>query len=138
MMRAMPLIWLLPTAYLALWSLVMGGWSFVDGEGLFRAFGLDLTGDPFVMMNSGARYLGVAAALTVAVIWRHPVAVLTALAARFVMDLGDVVAGLATGMLDPVVTGLVQSAVLFFIPTGIGAWLAWRWLGRARAAALSG
>ena len=127
-----PLPWLrlIPVVYLALWSVIMGGWSFVDGEGLFRTFGLDLTGDPFVLMNSGARYLGIAAALVLAVLWRHPVAVLTALTARFAMDTGDVVAGLQTGLLDPVVTGLIQSAVMFLIPGLLGGWLAFTWMRR--------
>lgn len=109
----------------------MGTWSFVDGEGLFQAFGLDMTGDPFVLMNSGARYLGIAAALVLAVLWRHPVAVLTALTARFVMDIGDVAAGLQAGLLDPILMGLIQSAVMFLIPGLLGVWLAFTWMRRA-------
>lgn len=123
---------LLPVIYLALWSTVFGLWSFFDGEGLFALFGLDLTGDPFVFANSGARYLGIAAALWAAIIIGQPVAVYVALTGRFVMDLFDVVGGIRTGVLSPILPGLIQSAVLFFLPAALGVWLAWRAQAAAR------
>ena len=126
----MPWLWLIPAIYLAAWSTVFGIWSFVDGAGVFRAFGLEMAGDPFVLMNSGARYLGIAAALLLALWLRHPVAVITALAARLVMDLGDVAAGLRAGLLDPLWAGLAQSAAMFLIPGALGLWLALRWRAR--------
>lgn len=127
---AMPWLWRVPVAYLALWSLIFGLWSFFDGAAVYATFGLDLTGDPFVLMNSGARYLGVAAALVAATVLGDPRVVLVALLGRFVMDVGDFVAGIVTGQLGSIPLGLVQSGVLFFGPTALGAWLARRWLRR--------
>ena len=114
--------WYVLPGYLTVWSLVNGSWTFLDGEGLFDAFGIDITvatpGDEFVLANSGARYLGVAAALLVGVfLIDSAAAALAALSARLVMDVGDVIAGISTDQFDNVALGLVQSAVLFFVPT---------------------
>lgn len=122
--------WYLLPGYLTLWSLVNGTWTFFDGEGLFNAFGIDITvatsGDEFVLVNSGARYFGVAAALVVGVlVLDSAAAAVTALAARLVMDVGDVIGGLATDQFDNVALGLVQSAILFFIPTVVS--MVWLW-----------
>ena len=67
--------------------------------------------DEFVPANSGARYLGVAAALIVGVfVVDSAGAAFTALTARLVMDLGDVVAGVRTDQFDSVALGIAQSA----------------------------
>ncbi|MEO1057489.1 MAG: hypothetical protein AAFY28_11300, partial [Actinomycetota bacterium] len=51
-------------------------------------------------------------------------AALTALMARLVMDLGDVVAGIRTDQFDNVALGIAQSAALFFVPSLISiVWL---------------
>ncbi len=114
--------WYLLPGYLTLWSIVNGTWTFLDGEGVFDAFGIDITvvtsGDEFVLAHSGARYLGVAAALLVGVfLVDSAAAALTALTARLVMDVGDVIAGITTDQFDNVAIGLAQSTVLFFAPT---------------------
>lgn len=123
-------LWYLLPGYLTVWSLVNGTWTFLDGEGLFDAFGIDITvattGDEFVLANSGARYLGVAAALVVGIfVLDSATAALTALSARLVMDIGDVIAGVTTDQFDNIALGLAQSTVLFFAPT-IGS-MAWLW-----------
>ncbi|MCG8441607.1 MAG: hypothetical protein MI723_07360 [Caulobacterales bacterium] len=116
---------LAPTLYLALWSSVFAVWSFIDGAGVFAAFGLDMGGDPFVLQNSGARYLGIAAALWAAIlVFRTKSAVLTALTARLTMDVFDVVAGARTGVIDPLLPGIAQSAAMFLIPALLGMYLA--------------
>lgn len=125
--------WYLLPGYLTIWSLVNGTWTFLDGEGLFDTFGIDITvatsGDEFVLANSGARYLGIAAALLVGVfLLDSAAAALTALAARLVMDVGDVVAGITTDQFDNVALGLSQSAVLFLIPSVVSI----TWLLRAQ------
>ncbi|MEM9033656.1 MAG: hypothetical protein AAGA99_01245 [Actinomycetota bacterium] len=119
--------WYVLPGYLTVWSLVNGTWTFVDGAGLFDAFGIDITvvtdGDEFVLANSGARYLGIAVALAVGVFVLDSVAAaFVALAARFTMDVGDVIAGIRTDQFDSIPLGLAQSAVLFFIPTIVSVW----------------
>lgn len=114
--------WLVLPGYLALWSLTNGVWTFVDGQGLFDAFGIDITvatdGDEFVLANSGARYLGIAAALIVGIfVLDSAAAAVTALTARLVMDVGDVVAGIRTDQFDNVAVGLAQSAAMFLLPS---------------------
>ncbi|MEM7342066.1 MAG: hypothetical protein AAF467_25725 [Actinomycetota bacterium] len=122
--------WYVLPGYLTIWSLVNGTWTFLDGEGIFSAFGIDVTvatsGDEFVLANSGARYLGVAAALVVGVfVVDSAAAALAALCARLVMDVGDVIAGLSTEQFDNVALGLGQSAVLFLIPGLVS--IVWLW-----------
>ncbi|MEM8618851.1 MAG: hypothetical protein AAGF73_03935 [Actinomycetota bacterium] len=128
--------WYLLPGYLTVWSLVNGAWTFIDGEGLFDAFGIDVTvattGDEFVLANSGARYLGIGAALVVGIfVVNSAAAAFTALAARLVMDVGDVVAGARTDQFDDVALGVAQSAALFLIPSTISI----VWLVRTRQTA---
>ncbi|MEM9517503.1 MAG: hypothetical protein AAGA42_21830 [Actinomycetota bacterium] len=121
--------WYVLPGYLTLWSVTNGVWTFVDGEGLFDTFGIDITvvttGDEFVLANSGARYLGIATALVIGVfLVNSAAAAFTALSARLVMDLGDVVAGIRSDQFDNVALGIVQSAVMFIGPCLISiAWL---------------
>lgn len=113
--------WYLLPAYLTLWSVGFGLWNFVDGQGMFKQFGIDFTVNSpvksFILKNSAARYLGIALALIIGV-WlvRTPTAALTALAARLLMDILDWVAGLQTGILDKPLTGSLQSFLMFVGP----------------------
>lgn len=131
--------WFVLPGYLALWSLTNGIWTFVDGQGLFDAFGIDTTVvtavDEFVLANSGARYLGIAAALIVGIFVIDSVAAaVTALAARLVMDVGDVVAGIRTDQFDDIAVGLAQSAAMFLVPSIVSI----VWLLRASTVASAG
>ncbi|MEM9464646.1 MAG: hypothetical protein AAGA90_04705 [Actinomycetota bacterium] len=122
--------WYLLPGYLTVWSLVNGMWTFLDGEGIFTTFGIDIRVDSaaeeFVLANSGARYLGVAAALVVGVfLLDSAAAAFAALLARLTMDIGDVIAGLRTDQFDNVALGIVQSAILFVIPSTVS--LVWLW-----------
>lgn len=128
--------WYLLPGYLTIWSLVNGTWTFIDGQGLFTAFGIDITvdgaGDEFVLANSGARYLGIGAALVIGVFIIDSVAAATtALTARLTMDLLDIAAGIRTDQFDNIAVGLAQSAVLFIIPSFAS--LAWLWRANGTA-----
>ena len=113
--------WYLIPAYLTLWSIGFGLWNFVDGPGMFKQFNLGF--EPrnhvgqFILKNSAARYLGIAIALLIG-IWllRSPEAALTALIARLLMDVLDLVAGLQTGTLENPTTGTIQSFLMFLGP----------------------
>ena len=125
-----PLLYLIPVAYLATWSAIFGIWSFINGTAVFEAFGLDLTSpgstcdNDFVWHNSGARYVGIAAALWISIIWfRTPDSLLTALFGRFITDVLDVVAGLRSGEITNVGLGLVQAFLLFLGPALLGFYL---------------
>ncbi|MEM9564588.1 MAG: hypothetical protein AAGA93_18350 [Actinomycetota bacterium] len=113
--------WYLLPGYLTVWSLVMGGWNFVDGEGMFARFGIDLSiatdADRFGLKSSAARYLGIGAALVVGVFLVDAVAAAaTALLARLVMDVLDLVAGVQTRQFESLATGVAQSTVMFIGP----------------------
>ncbi|MEN0065780.1 MAG: hypothetical protein AAGA48_26815 [Myxococcota bacterium] len=108
--------WLLAyPVIVALWSTAFTIWSAVDASAMYDAFGLDVSCDPFAMGNSVARYAGIAAALWLAIlVVRTPEALLVAMVARHVMDLGDVVAGLQVGLMGPF--DLWQPFVMFLGP----------------------
>ncbi|MEM9074782.1 MAG: hypothetical protein AAGE52_40170 [Myxococcota bacterium] len=85
---------------IATWSAVFAAYSFLDGLGVYSSFGIDLACDPFALGNSAARYAGIAAALWVAILALRSVdALILAMIARAVMDIGDTVTGLQTGIL---------------------------------------
>jgi len=113
--------WYLLVGYLTIWSLGFGLWNFVNGQAMFKAFQIEFDVkngvDEFIIKNSAARYLGIATALIVGV-WLigTPETAFVALMARLVMDIGDWIAGLQTGMLDNVVTGTLQSFAMFLAP----------------------
>lgn len=113
--------WYLFPAYLTIWSVVFGSWNFINGQAMFKAFKINFevnsVADNFVVKNSAARYLGIAAAMIVG-IWLigTPEAIFTALIARLVMDILDLVAGLQTGLLENRVTGSIQSFIMFLLP----------------------
>ena len=115
--RKIPYIYLIPTIYLALWSIIFSIWSFIDGESVYEAFNLDLdVGDDFVLQNSGARYLGIATSLWVSIlIFRDRESLLTALSARVIMDIFDVVGGIRTGTLpSPIIVGIWTKLLTIF------------------------
>ena len=118
-----PYLRLIPVFYLTLWSSIFGIWSFIDGQAVFNTFGLDLAADDFVLQNSGARYLGIATALWVGILFRTAPALLTALSARLTMDLLDLTAGIRTGLLDPPLSGIIQGIIMFIIPATMGIYL---------------
>ncbi|MEM6929532.1 MAG: hypothetical protein AAF602_21510 [Myxococcota bacterium] len=108
--------WLLVYPILvALWSTAFSIWSAVDATAMYAAFGLDVSCDSFAMGNSVARYAGIAVALWLAIlVVRTPEALLVAMVARHVMDLGDVVAGLQVGLMGPL--DLWQPFLMFLGP----------------------
>ncbi len=113
--------WYLIPGYLTLWSLVMASWNFADGPGMFRRFGLELSvvtdADRFNIKSSAARYLGIAAALAIGIFAVDSVAAAaTALIARLVMDVGDLVGGVQTNQFENVATGVAQSLTMFILP----------------------
>jgi len=113
--------WYLFPGYLTIWSIIFGSWNFINGQAMFKAFKIEFDvssiADAFVVKNSAARYLGIAAAMVVG-IWLigTPEAIFTALIARLVMDILDLVAGLQTGLLENRVTGTIQSFLMFLLP----------------------
>lgn len=116
-----PIWWYLFPLYLTGWSLIFGSWNFVNGQGMFKSFGMEFEVntpvDEFILKNSAARYLGIGAALLVGV-WLigTPSAIFTALIARLVMDILDLVSGLQTGTIGNPVTGTIQSFLMFLLP----------------------
>ncbi len=107
--------------YLTAWSLAFGIWGFVDGAAMFDSFSIPAHSttmhDQFILQNSAARYLGIAAALVVGIfVFRTRGSIVTALAARGVMDILDLVAGLRTGLLEAPVWGVFQSFAMFLLP----------------------
>lgn len=113
--RPIPVPVLIYPALIALWSTAFSVYSAVDGLGMYASFGLDVACDPFPLGNSAARYAGIAAALWLGIALRNtPQALLVAMVARFVMDVGDTIAGLQVGLLG--VADLWQPFVMFLGP----------------------
>ena len=118
---SLPWWWYILPAYLSIWSLVFGIWNFVDGTGMFKAFKINFKSqsvvDAFIIKNSAARYLGIAAALILGIwVFQTSEAVLTALIARLAMDALDLIAGLQTGLLEKPIPGAIQSSGMFLAP----------------------
>ena len=88
-------------AYLTLWTICFSFWNFIDGNGMMTAFGVDTGGESdFIMLNSAARYIAIGVAMILGIwVFRTFASILTALAARLVMDLLDLVAGLQTDLI---------------------------------------
>ena len=116
--RKIPYIYLIPTIYLALWSLIFSIWSFIDGKGVYEVFQLNfLKADDFVLQNSGARYLGIATSLWISILFfrNSRESLVTALSARIVMDIFDVVGGIRTGTLpSPIIVGIWTKLLTIF------------------------
>ncbi len=117
--------WYLIPGYLTLWTIAFSIWSIVDGYGMMEAFQVDTGGaSEFIMLNSAARYLAISVAM-IAGIWVFGTysSILTALLTRLTMDVLDLYAGLATGLIQDV-SGVVQSLLMFLIPNLIAViWL---------------
>ncbi len=113
--------WYLLPGYLTIWSIIFGSWNFINGQAMFKAFKIEFDvssiADSFIVKNSAARYIGIAAAMIVG-IWLigTPETIFTALVARLVMDIFDLIAGLQTGLLENKVTGSIQSFLMFILP----------------------
>lgn len=122
----MPRWWYLLPAYLTLWTVVFSVYGFVDGNGMMEAFGIDTGGaSDFILLNSAGRYIALAVALILGVwVFRTYHSTLTALLARFTMDLMDVWAGYQSGVLTDV-TGVVQSMALFLLPNLVSLYFLW-------------
>ena len=86
---------------------------------MMAAFGVDTGGaSDFIMLNSAARYVAIAAAMILGIwVFRTFASILTALCTRLVMDLLDLVVGLQTGLIADW-TGVAQSMALFLVPNG--------------------
>jgi len=117
MRLSLPLWWNITPAYLTLWTICFSLWSFVDGNGMMAAFGVDTGGaSDFIMLNSAARYIAIGVAMTLGIwVFRTIASILTALATRLAMDLLDLVAGLQTGLIKDG-AGIAQSFIMFLGP----------------------
>jgi len=113
----LPLWWYILPAYLTLWTLGFSLYGFVDGQGMMQAFGIDTGGaSDFIMLNSAGRYIALAVSMVLGIwIFRTYGSILTALLARLMMDVLDLVAGLQTNIISDF-TGVVQSALMFLLP----------------------
>lgn len=82
-----------------------------------NAFGVDIgTPSRFIMLNSAARYVAIAIAMVVGIwIFGTFSSIMTALIVRLTMDILDLYAGLASGLIDSS-TGVVQSCIMFILP----------------------
>ncbi|MEO0571745.1 MAG: hypothetical protein AAF039_08570 [Bacteroidota bacterium] len=113
----LPFWWFVLPAYLTLWTLAFSIYSFVDGNEMMQAFGIDTEGaSDFIMLNSGGRYVALAMAMLLGIwVFRTYRAILIALLARLTMDVLDLYAGLQTGIIADI-TGVVQSFLMFLLP----------------------
>ena len=67
----LPFWWFFLPAYLTLWTLGFSLYSFVDGNGMMQAFGIDTEGaSDFIMLNSAGRYIALAVTMLLG-IWRQ-------------------------------------------------------------------
>ncbi|MEM9215146.1 MAG: hypothetical protein AAGD25_12465 [Cyanobacteria bacterium P01_F01_bin.150] len=84
---------------------------------MMNAFGVDIgTPSRFIMLNSAARYVAIAIAMVVGIwIFGTFSSIMTALIVRLTMDILDLYAGLASGLIDSS-TGVVQSCIMFILP----------------------
>ncbi|MEL6837234.1 MAG: hypothetical protein AAFP77_29785 [Bacteroidota bacterium] len=127
----LPTWWFILPAYLTLWTLTFSTYSYFDGNGMMEAFGIDTGGaSDFIMLNSAGRYLALAAAMLFGIwILRTFSSILTALLARLVMDVFDLIAGLQAGIIIDA-TGVIQSLLMFLVPNLISIWLLFRFRKR--------
>ena len=109
--------WYLAPAYLTLWSIGFSLWNLIDGNGMMNAFGVDIgTPSRFIMLNSAARYVAIAIAMVVGIwIFGTFSSIMTALIVRLTMDILDLYAGLASGLIDRPM-GVAQSLAMFILP----------------------
>lgn len=109
--------WYIAPAYLTAWTVAFSLWNLIDGTGMMVAFGVEIgTPAEFIMLNSAGRYVALASAMLAGIwIFRTYASIMTALLARLVMDLLDLYAGLATGLIAGG-SGVVQSFGMFLLP----------------------
>lgn len=114
---SLPIWWYIAPAYLTLWTICFSLWNFFDGNGMMSAFGVDTGGaSDFIMLNSAARYIAIGVAMVLGIwVFRTFASIVTALAARLVMDGLDLVAGLQTGLISDGL-GIAQSFLMFLGP----------------------
>lgn len=113
----LPIWWYILPAYLTLWTLGFSLYGFIDGTGMMHAFGIDTGGaSEFIMQNSAGRYIALAGAMVLGIwIFRTYRSILTALVARLLMDVLDLIAGLQTHIISDF-TGVAQSFLMFLLP----------------------
>ncbi len=123
----LPSWWFIIPGYLTLWTISFSVYNFFDGNGMMQAFGINTGGaSDFIMLNSAGRYIALAAAMIAGIwIFRTFSSILTALFARFVMDILDLIAGLQAGIIADS-TGVIQSFIMFLLPNLISIWLLFR------------
>lgn len=117
MRLTLPLWWYIAPTYLTLWTLCFSLWSYIDGNGMMDAFGVDTGGaSAFIMLNSAARYIAISVAMILGIwVFRTLASIITALVTRFVMDILDLLAGVQTGLITDGL-GIVQSFLMFLSP----------------------
>ena len=120
---SLPKWWVIFPAYLTLWTVGFSLYSYIDGNGMMEAFGIDTGGaSDFIMLNSAGRYLALAVAMVVGIwIFRTFHSILTALLARLSMDIMDLVAGIQVGVISDF-SGVLQSFLMFLLPNLIAIW----------------
>lgn len=116
--------WSVLPAYLTVWSFIFSLYSFIDGNGMMEAFGIDTGGaTDFIMLNSAGRYMALATVMVLGIwVFRTYRTILTALLARLVMDVLDLVVGLQTNVISDAV-GVFQSFLMFLLPNLISIFL---------------
>lgn len=129
-----PKWWYILPTYLTLWTLVFSLYSLLDGQGMMEAFGIETGGtSEFILLNSAGRYLALAVTMVLGIwVFRTFSTTLTALVARFSMDIVDLWAGIQTGMILNA-EGILQSFLMFLLPNLISLWLLFRFRGRTRS-----
>lgn len=127
----LPNWWFFLPAYLTLWTVGFSAYSFIDGNGMMEAFGINTGGaSDFIMLNSAGRYIALAVAMVLGIwVFRSFSAIMTALLARLAMDVLDLVAGLQAGVITDI-TGVFQSFMMFLLPNLISIWLLIRFRNR--------
>ena len=129
----LPNWWYIIPTYLAVWSTVFGLWGYFGGQAAFDAFGLEVSAHPFIYGVYGARYVGIAAGLWLALfLFRTEKAILTMLIVRLIMDVLDTIVGFQTGMMALNITNLLTPFVMFLAPNLFSIWYLYR-AGRSQA-----
>nr|WP_299344404.1 hypothetical protein [Allomuricauda sp.] len=115
--QKLPVWWYIIPAYLTAWTMIFSIYGYFDGAGMMKAFGINPgNGNEFILLNSAGRYFALGIAMILGIwVFRTFHSILTALFARFAMDVIDLVAGLQTNIITDF-TGVVQSCLMFLLP----------------------
>ncbi|WP_435622719.1 hypothetical protein [Flagellimonas sp.] len=126
-----PRWWFILPAYLTLWTLLFSIYSYFDGNGMMKAFGIDTGGaSDFIMLNSAGRYLALALVMVFGIwVFRTVHSILLALIGRLTMDILDLVVGLQTHVITDS-NGIIQSFLMFLLPNLISIYLLIRFYRR--------